>query len=138
MAASNISHRLSMCQVVHNKRLLSEIVFWLEFEFMSFVIIWVVEFCHNLSCRILSQFEFLKLVKLWVEFCPNSSFRVLLQLHFLFIFCNYLSFWFWVFVTVCVFEFFHNFSLWVLSQFNLISFFLHHLSFGFLSHFDFF
>ena len=67
MAASNTSH-WSRCQVVLNKRLFSEIVLLIKF-FLS----------HNWSCWILSQFEFLKFVKLWVEFGPNSSFWVLLE-----------------------------------------------------------
>ena len=58
--------------------------FCLECEFLSFVIIWVVEFCHNLSCLILSYFEFcqieLNFVPIQVfQFCHNFSFRFLLQ-----------------------------------------------------------
>ena len=60
-------------------------------EIVLLIRIWAFEFCHNLSSwvlsqselLILSQFEFLKLVKLLVECCPNSSFTVLLQLKFL-------------------------------------------------------
>ena len=70
------SHRLSRCQVVPNKKRLSEFFFFcLEFEFG-----------HNFSCRVLSQFKLLNLVtvwvlnffKLWVEFSLNSCFSVVL------------------------------------------------------------
>ena len=114
MAAFDTSHRLSRCQVViYKKKLLSEIVFLIRiwvFEFFSSSI-WVVEFCHNLSCWILSQFQFLKFVKLWVKFCPHSSFWVLLQFKFL------------SFVTILVFEICINLSCWVFSsKFNFLSF----------------
>ena len=73
-AALNAYHQLSRCQVGLNKRLLSEIVLLIR--------IGVFEFCNILICWVLSQFQFLKVVKLWVEFCPNSSFWVLLQFKF--------------------------------------------------------
>ena len=87
---------------VLKKRFLSEIVILIR--------IWVLEFCHNFSCWVLSQFELLNFVIFWVlsnwvEFCPNSSLSVLLQFKFM------------SFVTIWFFEFFHNFSYWVLSQF---------------------
>ena len=71
---SRPSTRLWRCQVVLNNRLLSEIYLLIK--------ILVFEFCHNLSCLILSQFEFLKFsnfelnfVPIQVfEFCYNSSF----------------------------------------------------------------
>ena len=93
-----------------------------QFEFSSFVTIWVFEFCHNLSFE-LSQFSFLVFYNLifWIlsflkilclvsvsvfEFCHNSSFWVLSQLEFEF--CHSLSFFFF---TIWVFKFCHNLFL---------------------------
>ena len=96
----------------------------------SFDTIWVFEFCHNLSCHILShwlfvkiwvlsQFEFFSLITIWVfEFHQNSSFWV----------SSYLSFWvssqfeFLSFITIWIFEFYHNLSFWNSSQFEFLSF----------------
>ena len=63
------------------KDFFQKLFFWSEFEFSSFVIISVVEFCHNLSCWILSHFEFcqteLNFVPIQVfQFCYNSSWWV--------------------------------------------------------------
>ena len=60
MAALNTSHWLSRCQVVLNKRLLLEMVLLIR--------IWVFEFCHDLSCWVLSHFE------LFIFFSQNFSF----------------------------------------------------------------
>ena len=101
MAVSNTSHRLLRCQVVLNKRLfVKKLFFWLEFDFLSVVTIWVVEFCHNLSCWMSSYFEFLKFVKLWVEFYLNSSCWVYFQFKLL------------SFVTNSVFKLWNNFIFW--------------------------
>ena len=81
-------------------------------EFLSFVTIWVFEFCqnnffllfelsHNLCFWVLSQFKFLSFVTIWFfEFCHNLTFQVLSQYVFLsfvtigvFKFCHYLRFW---------------------------------------------
>ena len=99
-----------------------------QFEFLSFVTIWVfkfvtiwvLKFCHNLSCHILSfsvfsltiwvlsWFEFLSFVTIWdFEFCHRLSFWVFH--HFS------LSF-----ITIWVFECHHNLSFWVSSQFVTI------------------
>ena len=92
MAASNTYCRLLRCQVVLNKRTYSEIVLLLKFGFFfCFVTIWVVKFCHNLSCYIWSLFEFLKFSKLLCWICPISSIWVLLE--FKFELCYHLSFW---------------------------------------------
>ena len=54
-----------------------------QLSLVSFVTIWVFDFCHNQSFWVLSQFEFLifdtiwvlNLVTIWVfEFCHNLSF----------------------------------------------------------------
>ena len=90
-AALSTSHRLLRCQVVLTKRLFKVLKLSIVriFVFLSFVTIWVLEFCHNLS--------FLNFVAIWMfEFGHNLSFWVLSQFKFLS---------------------FHNFSLWVLSQF---------------------
>ena len=114
MSATNTFHWLSRYQVVLNKRLLSEIILLIR--------MWVFEFCHNISCWVLSQFELLNFVTLWVfeidqtlrwnssqfkflSFLPLVFFLVLLQLYFL------------SFVTIWVFEFFNNLSFWVVSTF---------------------
>ena len=96
--------------------------FFSQFYFLSFVIIWVLKFCHNLSfvtlsfsffftIRVLSQFEFchkFTCVTIWVlsqfEFCHNLNFVII-----------------WGFVNIWVFDFFHNLSLvttWILSYFE--------------------
>ena len=95
-----------------NKTLLSEIVFLIsKFEFLGFVTILNVRVGPNLSCKILSKFQFLKFVKLWIEFCPKSSF--------------------WVF--------FYNSSFWVLYNFNFFEFLtILFLSFSFCYIFFFF
>ena len=76
MAASNTSHRMSRCQVVLNKRLLSETVLLTR--------IWVFKFFHNLSWWVLSQFEFyFYFVTVWVfEISQNLSW-ILSQFKFL-------------------------------------------------------
>ena len=91
----------------------------MQFEFLSFVTIWVLsfvtisffKFCHNLSFWILSHLEFLFLVSVSVfEFCQNLSFWVLSQFEFLSL------------VTIWVFWFFsHILSFRVLSQFFFIT-----------------
>ena len=118
-----------------------------QFEFCSFVTIWVLEFCHHLRYWVLSQFELshFKLlifffftiwaVTIWVlsqlKVCHNLSFItiwVLSQLEF----CHSLSFvifWFFEFchkgsfsfITIWVVKFCLNLSLWVSSQFVLLS-----------------
>ena len=60
----------------------SQFEFWVlyQFEFLSFVIIWVFEFCHNLSFGLLSQFKVLSFVTIWFfEFCNNLRVWVLSQ-----------------------------------------------------------
>ena len=73
-----------------------------QFEFLRFVAIWVFEFCHNLSFWVLSQFEFCHILGNWDFFLI----WVLSQNEFL------------SFVTIWVFEFYHNLSFWVSSQFE--------------------
>ena len=129
MAASNTSHRLSRCQVVLNKRLLSEIVLLIR--------IWVFEFCYIFSCWVSSQFELLNFVTFWVlsnwvEFCPNSRFFsfVTIQVDELFLQFRFLSFvtiWIVYFLfTILVIKFCPNVSFWFsfffFSQIKLISF----------------
>ena len=82
-----------------------------QFEFLSYVIIWVLEFCHNLS---FSQYEFchnLSCVTIWVvqpfELCNHLSF-VTIWVLWPFEFCDHLSF---------------------LKNLNLIFFLLHNMSF---------
>ena len=109
----------------------------LQFEYSSFVAIWVFEFCHNLSCEfchnlsckfchnfsfwILSHLKCLCLVSVSVfEFCHNLSFRVLSQLEFLsFVTIRVFRFFF----TIWVFQFCHNFfyhlSCWSVKLFLL-------------------
>ena len=111
MVASNTSHWFLRCQVVLNKRHLSEIVLlhriW-AFEFCHNFSCWVVEFCHSLSFWNLSYFE-LNFVQIQgSQFCYNSSFLTFVTI-LVFEFCNNLSCW--VFFTILVMDFFHNFSL---------------------------
>ena len=84
IAFLNTSHRLTRCQVFLNiRQKLSfnlNLSFWglSQFELLSFITIWVVEFCHSLSFWNLSNFE-LNFVQIQVfECCYNSSFLVLL------------------------------------------------------------
>ena len=99
--------------------------------------LWVFEFGPNLIFLVLSQFEYLSFVKIWVfEFCHkcvlssvivcfhNLIFWVLSQFEFLsfvkirfFDFCHNLIFWI-----------FHNLRFGILSQFEFLSFF-HHWNF---------
>ena len=72
-----------------------------QFEFLSFVTIWVSELCHNLSFWVLSQFDFLSFATIGdFEFCHNLSFIVITIL--------VLSF-----ITFQVFKFCHDFKFWV-------------------------
>ena len=146
MTASKTSHRLSSCQVVLNKRPLSEtgflyyqnLSFWVlsQFESLSFVTIWVVDICHSLSFWKLSNFE--------LSFVPIQVFEflscwILSHIEFLkFVklwveFCPNLSFWvmlqfkFLSFGTNKNFEFCNNISFWAFSQF-LFSEFCHNFS----------
>ena len=92
-APQNTSHRLSGCQIVLFKRLFVGDKFyiriwvfefghnWFFFNFVTisgfeFVTIWVVEFCPNLSCWVLPQFELLSFVKIWVEFVTVWAFEI--------------------------------------------------------------
>ena len=108
--------------------------FWVlsELEFSSFVTICVLEFCHNLCFRVLSQFEFYNNLNYWV--CCNFRFWVLSQFEF----CHILRFWelsqseFLSFVTISVFKVCHNLS-WVLSHFEFLI--CHNLIFWVLSQF---
>ena len=86
MAASNTSQWLSKCQVVLNKRLLSEIILLIR--------IYVFEVFHNLSCWVLSQLDLLNFVTVWVfESCPTLIWIIS-------------KFKFLSFITTQVFEFF--------------------------------
>ena len=124
-AAQRTSHQLSRCLNVLTKRpflsifghkLIFVIIHVLsEFQFLSFVTIWVIEFCHNMS-----QFKF------WHNF-GFVTIWVLSQLEFFKFFHN-LSFWvfsqfeFFSFVSIWVFEFYHHLSFWVWSKFGFLSF----------------
>ena len=93
-AAQRTYHPLSRCQVVLTKR---------PFKDLS-----LIEFCHNWTFWVLSQFDFLSYHNLnfWVchnmtfWFCHNMSFWVLPQLEFL------------SFVTISVVDFCHNLTFW--------------------------
>ena len=117
------------CHVVLNKRLLSEIVLLIR--------IWVFEFCHNFSSWVLSQFEFW--ILLHFEFCQTELIFVPIQVFFSF----FLQFKLMSFVTILVFEFYHNLIVWALSQFQLLNFFTiwvevcNNLYFQVLSQFEF-
>ena len=74
----------------------------------SFVTIWVFEFCHNLSFKVLSQFVFLRFVTIWVF----SQFE----------FLSLVTIWVLSFATIRFFEFCHYLSFQVLSQFEFSSF----------------
>ena len=81
------SHLFLRCQVVFTKHILSLrvlsqfeflsfVIIWVvsKFEFLSFFTIWVFEFCHNFRFWVWSQFEFLSFVTIWrFEFCHNLS-----------------------------------------------------------------
>ena len=88
---------MSSCSL---KRLLSEIVFdqnlsfWVlsQFELLSFVTFWIVEFCHGLCFWNFSNFE--------LSFVPSKVTILVFEVF------NNLSFWVWVFVMNWVIEFF--------------------------------
>ena len=93
----------------------------LQFEFLSFVIIWVLsfvtiwvmEFAHNLSLSF-SQFGFCEILSFFLTLCHNFSFWALSQfefchnLTFFFNFCHSFNFWVFFLLTISVFEFCHN------------------------------
>ena len=106
-----------------------------QFKFLSFVIIWVLKFCH---------IEFFSFFSSQFNFCHNLNF-VTTWLLSQFRFCHNLS---WVTILVLLqFNFCHNFEIlsyvtiwvfWVLTPFELLSFvtfwvfeFGHYLSFLF-------
>ena len=127
-------HYCHYCQYCHyyhycnlKKKFCYNLSFWFgsQFAFLSFVTIWVIEFCHNflvfefclkLCFSVLSQLDF-------VKFCQILSFVTV----WFFEFCHKLCFWvlsqlvFFSFVTILTFEFCHKLS-WVLSQFVFLSF----------------
>ena len=89
---------------------------------LSFVSIWVFEFCHNLSFWFLWQFEFLCFVTIWVFDVGHDLTFLSFVTIWLFELCHNLTFWV---VTIWLFEFCHNLSsvtIWVLSQFEFFSF----------------
>ena len=98
----NYSLHSAYCHYCHNLN-------FVTFEFLIF----------SLTIWVLSQFEFrpnLSFVTLWVlsqfEFCPNLSFiKSWVSSHFELL--SFVTIWF--FVTICVFEFYHNLSFWILS-----------------------
>ena len=53
--------------------------FWVssQFEFLSFVTIWVFDFCHHLSFLVLSQFKVLSFVTIWVFELSQFDFLLL-------------------------------------------------------------
>ena len=117
-AAQRTSNRLSRCQVVLTKRLFwSFVINWVlsPNEFchpLSFVTICLFEFCHNLICWVLSQFE---LVTIWAFnnlSCQDLSFVTI----WVFEDCQNLSF-----VTIWVFKTCYNLKVWVWSQFEFLS-----------------
>ena len=126
-------YRLSKCHIVFTKicqytyychyYYYHNLSFWVlsQFDFLCFVTIWVFKFCRSLSFQILSEVVFFIFFKIQIfEFCHNLIFWVLSQFEFLS--CHNLSL---SFVKNLVFEFCHNLSFLVLSQFE----FCHNLSF---------
>ena len=99
-AAQSTSHWLSRRQVVLTKRLLPEIELS-EFEFLSFVTIWV---------WVLSQFEYLAFVTIWIfKYCCYLSFWVLMLFEL-----SKIDFWvvtIWVFAIVTNLIFFSFVSI---------------------------
>ena len=98
-----------------------------QVELLSFVTIWVSDFCNNLSFWVLSQFRFFPSV--FFFFFTNWVFE----------FCHTFS---WVFSQ---FGFCHKVSFWVLSQFDFfvchnifLLFFFNIWVYFYLSHFEFF
>ena len=111
-----------------------------QFEFLSFVTIWVLEYGYNFSFAtfwVLNLFlHHLSFVTIWVlsqlKFCHNLRFFTI----WIFEFGHNLCFWvlsqfellslspfeFSSFVTIWVLEFHNNFSFWISSQFELLSF----------------
>ena len=82
--------------------------FWVlsQFEFLSFVTIWVFEFCYSLIFWVI----FFSFVTIGVyDVCYNLRFWFLTQ----FVFLSFLIIWF--------FEFCNKLSFWVLSQFEFLS-----------------
>ena len=106
---------------------------WLPQMFLSFVPIWVVEFCQNFSCWILSQFWILLNIELYFVLI-QVFFLVLLQFQILtFItICFFLSVFkkklYMSFVTIFVSEFCHNLSkknvvtLWHIKMLSFVTF----------------
>ena len=81
------------------------------FKFLRMVTIWV---------WVLSQFEFLSFITNWVlEFCHHSSFWVSSQLWVLWVWSQ---FEFLSYITIWAYKFDHNLSFWVWSQFEFLSF----------------
>ena len=72
-------HNLSLTFITiwfefYHKLILLVLLLLTFFNFLAFwvfVTIWDFEFCHNLSIFILSQFEFLSFVAIWVKFCHH-------------------------------------------------------------------
>ena len=88
-----------------------------EFEFLSFVTILFVEFCHKLSFWVLSQVGFFSFVTIGVfSFCHKLSFRDLSPFKSLRFVTN--SSFSVLFFAIWDFEFCHNLSFWVWSQFE--------------------
>ena len=99
---------------------------------MSFIIIWVLKFCHNLSCHIEFLIFFLKIrvVTIWVfDFCQNLRFVTFWVLSTCFLsqfeFLSFVIIWvFWdlsqfdvlSFITISVFKLYHHSSFWISSQ----------------------
>ena len=153
-AAQRTLHQLSRCQNVLTKR---------PFKIChnsSVVTIWK-RFCHNMR-KVLSQFEFLSFVTIWVwsqfeffgfnkylvsEFCHNLSFWVVItiwvfechpnlncQVSSQFEFLSFITMSFWV---SSQFEFLSFIIIWVEFHHNLVSEFRHNLSFEFHYHLSF-
>ena len=110
-----------------------------QFKLWSFVTNCVLEFCDNLSFLVLSHFVFLCFVTIfknkkshychychYCQYCHywhnchnGVTFWVLMFGHTLSIeFCHYFSLFFFIFVTIQIFEFCHNLCFIVLSRFN--------------------
>ena len=84
-AALRISHQLSRWQFVLLKYVTITTVTTATVTTVTitYVTISVFEFCHNLICLVLSQFDFLSFVTSWaLEFCCNLFFWVLSQFKF--------------------------------------------------------
>ena len=114
-AAPRTSHRLSRC---HYNYYWSFVTIRVEsqFEFLSYLTIWAFDFCHNLSFWVSSQFELLSFVTTLVFELSQFEFLIFVTIWDV-EFCHK----FFDFGQNLIFEFCHNSSLWVLSQFVFLS-----------------